>query len=409
MRTRSTLFLSAAALVLAPLAAVADEAPRSIVNEQIQLDTSFAGFNLDVVEAEDAGGAAAAAANTLNVNSGAGGGVTVQTVQGSFGSAIAQSDARAEWVSGGLANAAQATGNGTTISSTGGWLSTDSVQALHPGADVEAVTTTFARAAGYVAAGSSAAGNVAATNATAGSDQSLVQWGAANVRAIADADVCCASGASAAAVASVNNVTAMSRGTAVVTVDQRTQAADGQTAQALTDLYVGTAYDAAAAATANGNAATVANAYGPLTSQITQVNEHGVLAEGYLTVGGGLEGSGGASSYGVGNSAQAQNIGSDAWMTFDQTNFGAVTSYSAFSGTGGVSAVASATAFGNVSSGYLCTQCGDATLSAWNNQTNAGGVTAAATLQAGSTPRVFGSATAVGNAASFTTYGGGDN
>jgi hypothetical protein len=304
-------------------------------------------------------------------------------------------------------NTATATANGLTAGTQGGTLVTDSTQTVDPGTNVTSRSYTNSRNVNGVANTASAAANVASLNATSGGgvNARLTQSSGANIRATAEADHCCVrTVTTATAIASANNITGTSNGgTANVTTNQRTR---GGSVVALVDLYAGNTGDMAATATANGNAVTYGGAHAPLTMNATQDNTSNVQAEAYATVGGEFTGVVSGSSYGVGNSAVGQNSGANGTFNTDQRNSGRVTSYTAVTGNGGVGATGSSTAIGNMASGFVCTACGPATLTANNRQVNNGAITASTTMVAGQTGTVVASATAIGNAATYTIRSG---
>ena len=114
-----------------------------------------------------------------------------------------------------------------------------------------------------------------------------------------------------------------------------------------------------------------------------------------------------STSYGVGNTAMINNVGSDTGLYTIQQNFGDVTAHAGLNGesfTGGTGTVNS-TAIGNAASASLCTACGDAVLSGSVSQHNYGSSHASATIYSGHAGTIYGSATAVGNSATFTASG----
>jgi hypothetical protein len=426
----STLFLSSVALGLMAVPAAATEASAPpptaptcqpapttpcggggsqvpfIQNEQIQLSSSFAGFDLDADAVSAASAASAASANLLTAGAENASGLIIENVQGAFGTTTAHTTMDVGHASGAIANSAAATANGLTVGTDTTAQTINSTQVVHPGADVNAWSYTRSRNVYAAANAAAAGGNVATLNgANSGVDARIMQNSAANIRATAESDHCCVrTAATGAAVASANNITGTSTGggPATLSADQRSS---GREVIALVDLYVGYTGDALATSAANGNAATYGGAFAPLEFNTTQVNTSAVTSSSAVTVGGDFTGSASASSYGVGNSAVAQNTGADARFTTDQYNGGRVTSYTTVSGSGGVGATGVSMAVGNMTSGAVCTACGPATLIANNRQINNGAVVAATTMVTGSTGHVVGAATAVGNSATYTIRG----
>ena len=71
-------------------------------------------------------------------------------------------------------------------------------------------------------------------------------------------------------------------------------------------------------------------------------------------------------------------------------------------GAGGDAIVAS-TAIGNAFTGYVCSQCGDAALGATINQTNTGNIISTGSISTNNAGLIVGSASAIGNSATFIT------
>lgn len=164
-----------------------------------------------------------------------------------------------------------------------------------------------------------------------------------------------------------------------------------------------------AATEAAGNTAVMTNDWGYAHLQGTQSNSGGVTARTVVNLGEFSNGVAAISAHGVGNNALVSNIGADAYSGIGQVNSGAVTGEALFSGGhnggsglgGGITA--SASAIGNAQSGYICSEC-PVGLTANINQTNSGPVTARAQINSpGYTPFISSSATAVGNAATFSS------
>jgi hypothetical protein len=164
-----------------------------------------------------------------------------------------------------------------------------------------------------------------------------------------------------------------------------------------------------AATEAAGNTAVITNDWGYAHLQGTQTNSGGVTARTVVNLGEFSNGVAAISAHGVGNNALVSNIGADAYSGIGQVNTGAVTAEAMFtgghnggSGVGG-GIVASSSAIGNAQSGYICADC-PVGLTANINQTNSAPVTARSQINSpGYTPFISSSATAVGNAATFST------
>ncbi len=163
-----------------------------------------------------------------------------------------------------------------------------------------------------------------------------------------------------------------------------------------------------AVSSANGNSVWMQNEWGYAHIQGEQDNEGDVTAETHAEIGDFDIDLVSLSSEGVGNSAIISNIGTDAYMGVDQTNNGVVTATTTFDGGAGGAALASATAFGNAATTYVCSECA---ATAWGstNQTNNSSVNANVTGQMTTGSVLTGTATAIGNSATYqsiTPYSG---
>jgi len=163
-----------------------------------------------------------------------------------------------------------------------------------------------------------------------------------------------------------------------------------------------------AAAEAAGNTAVINNIWGYAHAQGVQTNSGEVRALAELQLGEFSDGVASATAHAVGNNALVSNIGADAFTGLAQTNTGAVTGEARFlGGAGGGSGagggyVLAASAIGNAQSGFVCAEC-PVGLTGYVDQVNSGPVTARTnSLSQGYTPFISSSATAVGNAATFS-------
>lgn len=153
-------------------------------------------------------------------------------------------------------------------------------------------------------------------------------------------------------------------------------------------------------ASANGNSVWMQNENGYAHIQGTQDNSGTVTADAYAQAGDFDIDLVAVSSEGVGNSAIISNLGADAFMGLDQTNSGNVTTLAGFDGNQGGAAFASATAFGNAATTYVCSECA-ATAYGNNNQTNSGAITSNVTGRMTTGSTLSGTATAIGNSATY--------
>jgi hypothetical protein len=164
-----------------------------------------------------------------------------------------------------------------------------------------------------------------------------------------------------------------------------------------------------AATEAAGNTAVITTDWGYAHLQGEQTNSGAVTARTLVNLGEFSNGVAAMSAHGVGNNALVSGIGADAYSGIGQVNTGTVTGEVVFngghnggSGVGG-GILASASAIGNAQSAYICSEC-PVGLTANFNQTNSGPVTARTQVSSpGYTPFISSSATAVGNAATFSS------
>jgi len=199
------------------------------------------------------------------------------------------------------------------------------------------------------------------------------------------------------ATAAGNNVTAAGGGSGQrVVIDQSNNAALGQ-AGAYTSY--GSGYLTNTQATVTGNNVTAAEQSPILDVTANQTNLAYLRAE---AVNAGNEfGAGTATAYGVANSIVAGNAGAEVDLDNTQYNAGGgVDAYAEYGGEQGYDAAASATAIGNASAGYACSDCGSV-MSVNNSQTNSANVRAESRTTVTSARSVVGVANAVGNTASY--------
>lgn len=277
---------------------------------------------------------------------------------------------------------------------------------------VDARTVIGLESAGTITSATTAIANVSSTDNNFGesvSDQ--VQQSSANVRAETDADMCC-DGYYANFITSAGaNATSSTGYTSTNTNRARQETAAGSRVEAATDVYMGDGTNVTAMTNAFGNSATVYNEWGYATlgqegAPTEQVNGADIDAQTYVTLDH-WSGYANASAYGVGNSALISNVGSDTVMYADQTNDGSVTTTASFAGeswTGGT-AMVSATSIGNAATATVCNYCSEASVGGRINQVNNGQVQAFGQAQSVYGNAVYGSATAIGNAATLQSAG----
>lgn len=253
----------------------------------------------------------------------------------------------------------------------------------------------------------SVASSAAANNTVTAADNGdltvrLTQDAQNSSYAITDVDACC-TGTTVAGSSSAANTYGSDSTTS--TVDARyTQTSTGDQSHATTDVYQYRAYDVTAASTAAANSATINNEYGYTSIRGRQSSSTDVAADTRLTVGS-WSGIAVASAYGVGNATLATSIGSDLVVDIAQINTGGVDANAQFAGSSsdGGQVITSSTAIGNAFTGYVCSQCGDAAVSGRVDQTNSGNITSTGTISTNGAGMIVGSASAIGNSATFIT------
>ncbi|TGY88236.1 hypothetical protein E5163_10415 [Marinicauda algicola] len=162
-------------------------------------------------------------------------------------------------------------------------------------------------------------------------------------------------------------------------------------------------YGVTGASQAAGNTATVRNEWGYARIEGEQLNSGEVEAITRLGVGAFENGAAVGSANAVGNSVLLSNFGADAYAGVGQVNSGNVSGRVVMEGGWGHSAFATSSAIGNAQSAYICSEC-PVSLDANMSQTNSGNVySGVSQTYGGYVGAVTGSATAVGNAATFSS------
>ncbi len=178
----------------------------------------------------------------------------------------------------------------------------------------------------------------------------------------------------------------------------------GAHVHAQTAVYSIYGSDVAGTATAAGNQIVLDTTDAPATLGSAQSNTAEVAALSTVTLDQSWNGLGVAAATASGNSLMALEYGDDLTLATEQYNAGTVSAVAVFDGGVGDTAIASATAYGNMVSGFTCASCGDAGLSAHNTQINNGSVTSYSAVGTTSAGAVFGTSTAMGNAATYRNY-----
>ena len=393
-----TRLFAAAGLAAVFAAPALAQTPATALNGQLNLGDAVAAIT--VVARDDARTAAAIATAAGNAVSGANitGGLDAQSRQQMNG----KTSATAVLKGGDIHDAAAmatAQGNTAEAQTVDGALNLTSAQFTY--GDTRAYTRVGIGNARTLTAVSSAASNNLATAADHGDlNANLFQQSTASARAVTDVDACC-TGYTAAGASSVINAWSSSSTTSTVNAEIH-QESWGAASEATTDVYQNRAYDVTAATTAAANSATMANEWGYAQLRGSQTNATAVKADTRVTLPQ-WSGTATVSAYGVGNGLLATNVGSDMMINFDQVNTGGVASNAQFMGGAGGDAIVASTAIGNAFTGYVCSQCGDATLGATINQTNTGNIISTGSISTNNAGLIVGSASAIGNSATFIT------
>lgn len=409
---RSLLAASASVALLAAPALAQEHTGETAQVVIDQIETGNLWSEMEVV-IEDTAEHAAASATTVGNAAAAvlnSGDVDYDATQEMSGDAGASALLRGYVATGTATTTATAYGNASNAGSWNGTSHAYTTQTMN--GDTTANSDIELAGAGHVAAATTAIANVAGTSGEFGGNYAFqTQTSNGSVTAETDVDMCCnGHSGSIATTAAGNAVSSTGYTTTAIQGAVQTTAA-GERIQAVSDVYIAEANNIVTATTASGNSYVLQNEWGYASlgrqgSELYQGNESEIDAQSYVTLTD-WNGHAAVSAYGVGNSAVVSNVGSDTALHTIQSNFGAVGAQASFTGssaTGGVAQVSSV-AIGNASTGILCDICGDATLSGSVQQFNSGPVYATGRMQVGSGGTVIGSASAIGNSATFQTGG----
>ncbi|WP_421787115.1 holdfast anchor protein HfaD [Hyphobacterium sp.] len=160
------------------------------------------------------------------------------------------------------------------------------------------------------------------------------------------------------------------------------------------------------AAQAQGNGLDIATEWAYGEARGSQVNSGNTDAEANINIGNFDNESILASSESLGNSAILTNLGTDTFLGLDQINTGGVRSVTRFDGDFGGEVLGSAAAFGNAATSWGCQACPDTQTEGVINQTNSGTVDATFQTQYLTGWGTTGTATAIGNSATFVIQDG---
>lgn len=413
MKQLITNLLSATAIAaLGALPALADEVTENqpVTIDQVQLGDVWSDMQVDIPHY---------APDAVSTSSAVGNAAAGLVMHGDVDAAVTQDlqgDVRAtNTLSGYAAGTAIATttayGNAATAGTWAGntRLNADQVSS----GNVSASTDISLDGANQIATATTAIANVAVPSDEHGYQNAFHQQDSqGSVSATTTAVMCC-DGASAtfATTAGANAVSSTGSTSTNITGAVQTTAS-GETVTAASDVYMHDGHNVLVATTGFSNSATVHNEWGYASlgqegAEVYQDNQTDVDSQTYVTLDH-WSGYASSSAYGVGNSSLISNIGSDTAMHAIQDNSGTVytsadlTGNSSVGGTG----VVTATSIGNAATTTLCNYCsGDSVTRGGVSQTNSGAVIARGTAHTPNAGGIYGTATAVGNSATFQSTG----
>jgi hypothetical protein len=391
--------------------AVDGTAPQSrIVIDQIQSGDLWSSMEVHVEQ--HATDAAASATTVGNTAAGlvATGDLDYDANQTMHGSVKAAARLDGADVAGTALTTATAYGNASTAGTWMGNGATQSHQVMT--GDVMAKSMIELDSAANVSAATTGIANVATTSGEYGNNHAFqTQSSEGSVKAKTLAEIDHSSGqASLVTTAGGNTINSQGYTTTAIQGAVQTTAA-GETIESYSEIEMETAGTVVAATTAAGNSYLLNNEFGYATlgrdgSELYQGNESEVRARTVVDLGD-FSGHAAASAYGVGNSAAITNVGSDTGLYAIQSNFADVTSQARFDGasmSGGVAQLSSV-AIGNTATAALCVTCGQATVSGTTNQFNSANIIATGTMRTTQAGALIGSATAIGNSATYQSSG----
>jgi hypothetical protein len=404
---RKLLLATVAAATVLSAASAGDPEPAvretNVLNGQVQLGDTYAHMRLHVESAPTAAAQAAAVGNALNATS-AGGILTTRSTQALHGNV----GAGAVLEGGNISDTAIANGisvgNSANVVACCGTNRADVRQTAAGGGTVYGRTSVRLRglngAVGSASAATVNSANVSSQNAF--NDSFVSQESDYSARSTTNVSVDIARGpVIATSTTSVNNITSTNVDATLDSLDF-SQKSNGEQAIATTDVYVFNGKDVVASSTANANSVVAHTTNGFAGVVGYQENSTYVQSETYATLDD-FSGVAASSSYAVGNSVVGGAAGSSALIDVIQDNRAggdvvSIASLNASSSSGGVGSV-NAVAIGNAVSGYACNNCGN--LTGTVNQTNSANTFALGTASVNSVGGVVGTATAVGNSATF--------
>ena len=381
-----------------------------VIIDQVQLGDVFA--NMDVVVSGTATGASAAATATGNITTANSldNDLDFDAAQQQNGEVRAASSISGDNVFGSPARTiTTAYGNSASSSTTNGTDFSTVTQTSN--SDVDASSAITLLEVGDVEMTTTASANVNQYQTENGTNRGYqVQTGNANVTATNEAQIGFVANSGAIGATATGNSVASYGSTTTSYNGAQQIMADGTRVASVSNAEISDGTNVAVSATSAGNNMKVENEFGYATlgrdvSNLYQENSADIDADSSLTL---TEWAGvsGSTSYGVGNSALISNVGSDTGMYAIQQNNGDVATLATFEGgsNGGVG-YASSTSIGNAATASLCHSCGsNPILSGKTAQLNNANITSSAYASTGHDGYISGSATAIGNSATYQSF-----
>lgn len=408
MTKAQSILTGVAAIALLPAAAFAGQGPSIVLNGQMQMGDAISQLTVHAAATHGATANSVSAGNAMSALS-----VqrnmdvtSTQTLKGRVGAfnGVTITDARGVTVSTAVAqgNAGQVTGCCSTTN-------TSATQIANEGTVVGAASQVNVGSSDTVVSAAQAAANNFAINTANGASNSYVgQYSAADVQAHSYVTACCNNDSLTSSALAAGNSHSVRGESSTVYADLE-QKNYGE-AFAVSRVNVGSGTNVTSAASAAGNTASVDNRWGYAQMSGYQENSGFVGAISEVSLGD-WRGHAVSGSNAIGNSALLSNLGSDATVSMVQNNYGGVAAFTGLYGSssqGGVG-VASSHAVGNAVTGYACASCGNGSvkIEGYSAQYNYGPVTATTNISVGTAGHITGSATAVGNSATFIATRGG--
>ncbi len=383
--------------------ALAQSAPSTVLNEQINLGDTFA--TMDVVVQSGADGDvtsdALAAGNVISGEAAVASGSVTDSLQVTSGDSQAAATLEGGFIAGAATVSSTSYGNSSLWREYEG----DTIgQDTQSGAQITSNATATDTSSDSLAVSAVATANITDLGYNEGDFTTTAnQVANAFVAAQAEIDGCCTNETTSATSAAIANSyqSFSSNATAVANVSQFST---GPSITGTTNVDQDETPLLAAASTASANNIVVNNEWGYAQLTGEQSNTSAVSATTTVTLDDWTD-SADTSAYGVGNAIILTTIGASTEVFYEQSNTGDISATTSFDGSSNASGAAStaATAVGNAYTGYVCTTCAPGAAGGEISQFNSGTITASGQLNASGAGNVFGSASAIGNTASFTT------